>query len=201
MKRCPKCNTVKDATEFGSDKRRNDGLTALCKECRREQNKLYWAENGHKYAKGGEKERTHKPETPADRETRKRYVAMNRDRLNERQRKYYQEHKEEHKQYTEATRETRLARRREYCKKNMAKLTAQAREYAELHPERILAKKAVHEAIRRKQIAPAKKCKCADCGKQAHHLHHESYAEEQRLNVIPLCRSCHRKRHIMSNKV
>ena len=201
MKRCPKCNTVKDDTEFGKDKHRGDGLTAYCKECKRVESKAYWAQNGHKYAKGGEKERAPKPETEKGIATRRRYQTENRELINARQRDYYRQHRDERKRYYVATREARLAQRREYRKRNMPVLTAKSREYAELHPERMQAAKAVREAIKQKQIKPARKCKCADCGAKAQHLHHESYAEKEWLNVVPLCRSCHKKRHIMSKVV
>jgi hypothetical protein len=201
MKRCSKCDTAKDDTEFGKDKRSSDGLTSICKECRRAANKAYWAKNGRKYAKGGEKERTHAPETPDARIKRKLYVSANRETINARQREYYRQHKEERRQYYEKTRDVRLARRREYCKRNMASLTVKAKQYAEMYPERMQAAKAVREAIKRKQIRPARKCKCVDCGRKAQHLHHESYAPEAWLYVIPLCRSCHKKRHIMSKEV
>lgn len=201
MKRCPKCNTVKEHTEFGQNKHRADGLAAYCKECKRTESKAYWAKNGHKYAKGGEKERPPKPETDREIATRLRYRTENRDLINARQRDYYRLHSEERKQYYAATRETRLAQRREYRKRNMSVLVAKSREYAELHPERMQASKAVREAIKRKQIKPARKCKCADCGAKAQDLHHESYAEEDWIKVVPLCRSCHKKRHIMSNAV
>lgn len=36
---------------------------------------------------------------------------------------------------------------------------------------------------------------CADCGNQAKHYHHWSYAPEHWLDVIPLCAQCHADRH------
>jgi len=201
MQRCPKCQTVKEDSEFGQNKSRRSGLAAICRECRRTANKEYWERNGRKYNKGGDRERKRKPDTEHDIEVRRRYVDANRERINARQREYYRRHKEERKQYYEANRASILARRREYCKRNMSKLMANFRDYTERYPERILAAKVVREAIEQKQLKPARKFKCADCCKKAEHLHHESYAEDQWLNVVPLCRSCHRKRHIMSNGV
>jgi len=201
MLRCSKCKMVKEETEFSRNRSKATGHNSVCKECQRAASKEYWARNGHKYAKGGEKEREHKPETPQDVATRKRYVEANRERLNARQRQYYADHREQRKQYYDANRNTILARRRAYVKANIEQLTAKSYEYAERYPERIEAAKAVRDAIKRKQIKPAKKCKCADCGQKAEHLHHESYAPEKWLDVVPLCRSCHRKRHIMSKQV
>lgn len=89
---------------------------------------------------------------------------------------------------------------REYREKNRASLIAQSHAYAEKYPERRQAGLAVLRAVDRKEILPARKCKCADCGKRAAELHHESYEPDKWLAVVPLCHSCHRKRH-MSSKV
>lgn len=131
---------------------------------------------------------------------RKLYVEANHEQVVERQRQYNARHKEERKQYYENTRSARIAYGREYRKKNMPVILERLREYGEKYPERILAAKAVREAIKQKAIKPARKQKCADCGKKAQHLHHESYEPDQWINVVPLCRSCHKKRH-MSSKV
>jgi len=67
--------------------------------------------------------------------------------------------------------------------------------YKSLHPERIKAKMAVANAIRRGKMAPAHKELCR-CGKQAEaHHHYLGYTPEHYLDVIPLCRQCHDKVH------
>lgn len=33
MKRCPKCKTVKENSDFGKDRRTKNGLKSLCKKC------------------------------------------------------------------------------------------------------------------------------------------------------------------------
>lgn len=62
-----------------------------------------------------------------------------------------------------------------------------------LHPEALEAHKAISRARSQGSLAVASEYLCVSCGNQAHEWHHESYAEDQRLNVIPLCRSCHRR--------
>lgn len=57
------------------------------------------------------------------------------------------------------------------------------------------AKSEVKSQIERGKMPRASECQCADCGQQAAHYHHESYAKDKWLDVIPLCVSCHRKRH------
>jgi hypothetical protein len=41
MKTCPKCKLTKDESEFGRDKSKKCGLSVHCKQCRRQQRKLY----------------------------------------------------------------------------------------------------------------------------------------------------------------
>ena len=117
-----------------------------------------------------------------------------------RQREYGRSRQAARHAYYEKTRTARLATGSEYRKKHADAIAAKTHEYEEKHPERIQAGRAVREAIKRKEILPARKCKCAGCGKKAAHLHHESYAPDQWLAVVPLCRSCHKLRH-MSSKV
>jgi hypothetical protein len=59
-----------------------------------------------------------------------------------------------------------------------------------------LAHKAVNSAIRKGVLKSAKLFNCQICGEQAAHLHHHNgYAPENYLDVIPLCVSCHWKQH------
>lgn len=109
---------------------------------------------------------------------------------------YRRKHGGAKRAYYQRTRKQRLEHMREYRKKNMLSIMAKQHEYEEKYPERVQARKAVREAIKRKDLLPARKCKCADCGKKAAHLHHESYAPEQWLAVVPLCQSCHKLRHM-----
>lgn len=44
-KLCRKCNTVKSFLDFGKDKNRKYGLTAVCKVCRNKQNAIYFSKH------------------------------------------------------------------------------------------------------------------------------------------------------------
>jgi hypothetical protein len=45
-------------------------------------------------------------------------------------------------------------------------------------------------------LPPAKTLLCVDCGAQAQEYHHHNgYEPEHLLDVIPVCRACHGKRH------
>ena len=68
--------------------------------------------------------------------------------------------------------------------------------YREKNREKVLAHRAVFLEINAGRMAPASACECADCGvSPAQTLHHHSYEPEHRLDVVPLCRSCHSTRH------
>lgn len=58
------------------------------------------------------------------------------------------------------------------------------------------AHRAVREAIKKGNLPRAKDCTCASCGAPAREYHHHNgYDDAYYLDVIPLCRSCHRAAH------
>ena len=69
------------------------------------------------------------------------------------------------------------------------------------HPERIVARNALTQAIRSGKFAKAKDCLCNICAslmgempaKTYHHL--LGYEHEHRLDVVPLCATCHSEEH------
>lgn len=72
--------------------------------------------------------------------------------------------------------------------------------YNRNHPERMNAVNCVNRAIARGELIPVSECNCSFCGSPADEYHHESYAENDWLNVTPLCRSCHRQHHNKINR-
>ena len=57
------------------------------------------------------------------------------------------------------------------------------------------ARRAVYVAVRYGRLPRVKSVKCVDCGDPAaEYDHFLGYAKEHRLNVEPVCLSCHRKR-------
>lgn len=58
------------------------------------------------------------------------------------------------------------------------------------------ASSAVSYQVKKGNMPKISTCKCAECGKKAAHYHHANgYAKEHWLDVVPLCRSCHKKAH------
>ena len=173
MRTCPKCKLTKDESEFSRDKSRKDGLSVYCKACANAYAKRYQEENRAEFRKGGRFYRS-RPGRKRSPESIRRYKEANREKVNAAARVFAARHAQDLRDY--------------------------ARRYHQENGDKYLAAKALQKAIYHKVMPPAKECTCADCGKQATHYHHESYAEQDRLNVIPLCGSCHKKRH-MSSKV
>lgn len=61
---------------------------------------------------------------------------------------------------------------------------------------KILARNYTRWAISTGKIPPIKTMKCKSCDRQANHYHHTcGYDFKNRLQVIPLCHSCHIKVH------
>lgn len=72
--------------------------------------------------------------------------------------------------------------------------TKTKRSYRQRHPIRERARQCVTYAIKTGRIPPAKRLICRHCFALADgYHHHRGYAEENQLDVIPLCRRCHLK--------
>ena len=83
------------------------------------------------------------------------------------------------------------ARRYKHSQKGLE--TARRRRYKTYSPQKIRAQNAVKYAVATHKIPPAKTLRCFDCHLPAAEYHHwRGYDEINLLNVIPLCRKCHR---------
>lgn len=97
-----------------------------------------------------------------------------------------------------------VARQREAnwrkSEKGKAYLAAKEARKRNKHPEQHRARVAVATEVKFHRMLSIGECSCAKCGAQAEAYHHWSYEKQYRLDVIPLCRSCHNNLHRM-NKV
>lgn len=71
------------------------------------------------------------------------------------------------------------------------------------HPEHYKARREVSNAIRNKKLKSPKGLICSKCNdeKAKHYHHYNGYGKEQRLDIIPLCISCHKKEHTPKNLI
>lgn len=84
---------------------------------------------------------------------------------------------------------------RNWVGKNREKRNRQIYEYAKLNPEKKSARDAVSALVRAGKMPKPSSLDCL-CGAKAEEYHHHmGYDKANRLNVIPLCRSCHGKAH------
>lgn len=61
------------------------------------------------------------------------------------------------------------------------------------NPEKIRARALVNQRVRFKRIPKASELTCVNCGDQAKEYHHHlGYDWENRYNVIPVCKQCHK---------
>lgn len=85
-------------------------------------------------------------------------------------------------------------RRSRYQKTEKAKATR--RRYEKTHRAVLNAGQTVHRAIKVGKLKPVYECKCFYCEEKAQEYHHYlGYEKKHWLSVLPLCRSCHIKRH------
>lgn len=70
----------------------------------------------------------------------------------------------------------------------------EARYYIKSHDKK-RARATVTEAVRKGQLPAVASLACVLCGELAQEYHHHSYEREYWLDVIPLCKACHRKVH------
>jgi hypothetical protein len=69
------------------------------------------------------------------------------------------------------------------------------------HAEHETARHAVNWAVATGALPSIHTRQCADCGGAAQEYHHESYERDHWLNVIPLCGSCHIRRHKKDERI
>ena len=91
--------------------------------------------------------------------------------------------------------ERQTKRPRRSYQQNAAIHRQAASKHVKNHPEIAAAHHAVWLAVTSKKLVPVSTLLCEDCGQQAAHYHHESYAIADRLNVVALCHDCHVTRH------
>ena len=124
------------------------------------------------------------------------YRAAHREKDREGCRKYYAAHRKEcceySRKYRAAHREKQCEYERVYRATHRQKLYETTRKYRAAHPEHFAAKKVVECAVQDGTLVRAPVC--MDCGKwYLTEAHHPNYSKP--LDVIWLCRECHRLAH------
>lgn len=178
LKKCSTCKEHRPVGEFAKDASRSDGLSYSCRQCQKEYRKHYKPPKRQPTEKDRERQRVR---------NKRRWVEMTpSERL---------EYNAQIRAYKAARREVINEGHRQYRRSNPDKVAAYNAARRQGNPEAVSAKNAVNNAIYEGKMPRVSTRQCADCGKQAQHYHHESYAPEHWLDVVPLCASCHKMRH------
>ncbi len=186
LKRCPTCKSNKPFGDFYHNRSTPDGYTTECKQC----------------GIARQQRRMKKPEVRARINAQRHASPEIRAKLREQYKACYQKRKQKVAAYSKSP-EVR-ARNAELAKAPH-RFEARIRYFRSdrfldrLHeriaddPERFKARWKVNNAVRDGKLPRIKTLLCA-CGKQAQQYHHHNgYAPEHALDVVPMCRPCHRK--------
>lgn len=162
-KTCSKCREVLPLSEYYKDKRRYDGLYPHCKACHYKMTHAYEQTERGKFVTSKSKSEAYWTRGGKG----KARALSSKEGYRERRKQY---------EKTEAGKE---ASRR--------KMEKRQRE----HPEKLKAKTAVRNAVKRGDLPAVRTQLCKECDAGAREYHHESYERERWLDVIALCKRCH----------
>ena len=120
------------------------------------------------------------------------------DRINQYRREWSNRNREKVRGYMRTydsnNREKRRVAAKERRANNPERIAKYHREYVKSSPEKRKAHDAVKRAVKTGKLPRASSLTCK-CGKAATEYHHENYEREHWLDVVPLCRSCHKRLH------
>ena len=144
MRRCNRCEIEKLFNEFYKDRTKKDGLRKICKECNKEQRKVYREANKDALS-----------------EQRKVYREANKDALSEQQKVYYEANKDKiaeyKKVYREANKDKIAERRKVYYEANKDKIAEHKKVYYEANKDKIAEHKKVYYEANKDKIAERRK--------------------------------------------
>ena len=174
---CCRCGTEKEIDMFVKASRNKLGVTRRCKSCHREISKKSVSDNPESRKRVSAKYYQKNKEAHAERV--KNWVALNTEKI---------------KVYTAEYRIKNADKIRSYTKEYISKHGANRQREGRLrHPNRYKARNAVNNAVARNKIPKVTSCICQSCGSKAENYHHhKGYDIEHWLDVVPLCRKCHK---------
>lgn len=106
--------------------------------------------------------------------------------------------KKAHKQRYVKQPEKVKAAARKYYHENSKKMQATVARYRQNNPLKIEAQAIVRKAVGVGDLPPVTNLPCVTCGKEAVDYHHPDYSFP--LQVMALCRTCHRRVHTKQNQ-
>jgi len=188
MRKCYKCNEVKEFSEFYKDISSSGGISYECKKCKSERRKKQRQENPEKYREACRKSTKKNYETI--RASQKKHRLENRERILSRRSELRKPRKIELNARESLRRKEKRKNNPEFVKNERAKL----REYYKKNREKMLpqhyAHKMVMYAVKLGLLTRPLECELCQ-GKIKIEGHHDDYTKP--LEVRWLCKSCHWK--------
>ncbi len=190
MKRCLRCDTEKETSEFGTLRSSPDGLARYCKPCKAAYQREHYAKNQEKWAAYSAKWRTKNKDYKAQKD--KEYALAHPERVRKAKAKYKQVHadkvREATARYSAANKELLSKKGREWRKNNPEKHNAkQARRRARLRGNGVF-------VILEKELRQLMQRPCFYCGKESQHMDHvvpiSRGGRHSIGNLVPSCAKC-----------
>ena len=179
MKQCSKCKDLKEYKDFHKDKTMSDGFYSCCKKCKNLQKNIY------SNSEAGKSKSKQYQQSEKGRITTRKAAAKYRSSLNG---KEYRDNFSKSDKGKECQDKYRKSNKR---KESLNKWKSN-------NPNKIKANSKVSNAIRDERLQPPSNFICQECKiAQAQEYHHWSYEPEYWLDVIPLCRSCHKNQTLI----
>lgn len=177
MKVCTQCNSTKSLDSFSKRTASKDGLSPICKPCRKEYANNYYNKNKKKV-----------------KDKSNQYYKNNKSAVLVRSKSYRDKNKEKikdrNKHYREANQENIKCFQSSYCKSDHGKKVRRkaSRKYATNNQNKKHAHRILNNALRDKKIT--KPWVCEECNTKTDLCgHHPDYAKP--LEVNWLCKRCH----------
>ena len=166
VKTCSKCKQIKNVGAFYRESASKDGRRSECKDCKKKRDLVCYSRDIEKIKKN-----------------KAQYYKLNAEKI----KAYKKQYRKANPQKVEACVDNSKAKKPEKYRKIAAKKAARMRRE---HPLKCAARRAIYDAIRRKEITRPTMCSnCPFIG--CIEAHHEDYSKP--FDVRWLCKSCHDK--------
>lgn len=185
MKTCSKCKLEQSLDEFYNRKTSKDGKDYWCKSCHRS------------YEKSDAGRERNRRFNQTDKGKAVAYRRNHSDKMKGWQKKYNRSDKgrKKRREYNQLPQTKASKDRYANSKEGREKKRTYAIAHKAKFPEKYQAKSAVGTAVANGSLIRPDKCSLCD-NRGVIHGHHESYAREHWLDIVWVCRSCHRNIHL-----
>lgn len=185
---CKGCQLPKLLDEFYKNRNGVHGRDPYCKECKNAKSTQWAKDHPEDVA------RIKKKHYDANSDYWRNWREENREGAREASRRHRDSHLEQERERSNDWNKNNRDWYKEWRKANPEKMRTYARNDAIKNPAGYFARLAVRLAVLSGELPPVKTLQCVNCEEPAvDYHHHRGYAQEHWLDVIPVCRLCHKK--------